>query len=115
MPRFTPDQVALAESLKGPLDRARAIEFLKALDIRISVGHWSAGDFVDRFSRLVCILQEWTKDEFYAQVAEEAGDTADDPWVDASVHSFFGALKRSMGDASDHCRVGELQEIWDRA
>ena len=50
MPRFTPDQVALAESLKGPLDRPRAIEFLKALDIRISVGHWSAGDFVDRFA-----------------------------------------------------------------
>jgi xylose isomerase len=50
MPRFTPDQVAFAESLKGPLDRPRAIEFLKALDIRISVGHWSAGDFVDRFA-----------------------------------------------------------------
>ena len=50
MSRFTSDQVAFAESLKGPLDRPRAIEFLKALDIRISVGHWSAGDFVDRFA-----------------------------------------------------------------
>jgi xylose isomerase len=50
MPRFTSDQIRFAESLKGPLDRARAIEFMKALDIRISVGHWSAGDFVDRFA-----------------------------------------------------------------
>jgi len=50
MPRFTSEQLAHAQSLKGPLDRAAAIEFLKALDIRISVGHWSAGDFFDRFA-----------------------------------------------------------------
>ena len=29
MPRFSADQIAFANSLKGPLDRARAIEFLK--------------------------------------------------------------------------------------
>ena len=50
MARFTSEQLAHAQSLKGPLDRAAAIEFLKALDIRISVGHWSAGDFFDRFA-----------------------------------------------------------------
>ena len=50
MPRFSSDQIAFADSQKGPLDRPRAIEFLKALDIRMSVGHWSAGDFVDRFA-----------------------------------------------------------------
>jgi len=50
MPRFSPEQLAHAQSLKGPLDRAAAIDFLKALDIRISVGHWSAGDFFDRFA-----------------------------------------------------------------
>ena len=50
MARFTPEQLAFAQSVKAPLDRVRAIEFLKALDIRTSVGHWSAGDFVDRFA-----------------------------------------------------------------
>lgn len=50
MSRFSPDQIAFAQSLRGPLDRARSLEFLKALDIRHSVGHWSAGDFYDRFA-----------------------------------------------------------------
>ena len=50
MPRFTQDQLAHAASLKGPLDRGAAIDFLRALDIRMSVGHWSAGDFYDRFA-----------------------------------------------------------------
>ena len=50
MSRFSADQLAHAASLRGVLDRPRAKEFLKSLDIRISVGHWSAGDFVDRFA-----------------------------------------------------------------
>ncbi|HSL70277.1 MAG TPA: TIM barrel protein [Longimicrobiales bacterium] len=50
MPRFSPEQIDFASSLQGPLDRPAAIEFLKELDIRMSVGHWSAGDFYDRFA-----------------------------------------------------------------
>jgi len=50
MPRFTADQVRLALSKTRAMDRAESIEFLKALDIRMSVGHWSAGDFCDRFA-----------------------------------------------------------------
>ena len=50
MPRFTSDQIKQALATKGPLGRAEAIAFLKAMDIRMSVGHWSAGDFVDRFA-----------------------------------------------------------------
>ena len=50
MPRFTADQIAFALSQRGAMARAEAIEFLKALDIRMSVGHWSAGDFFDRFA-----------------------------------------------------------------
>lgn len=52
MTRFSADQIAFALAQSGPLDRARAIEFLKVLDIRHSVGHWSAGDFYDRFAPL---------------------------------------------------------------
>ena len=50
MSRFSDDQLDFAEALETPLDRAPAIEFLKALDIKMSVGHWSAGDFFDRFA-----------------------------------------------------------------
>jgi len=50
MSRFSPDQLAHAQSLRGPLDRAAALAFLDALEIKMSVGHWSAGDFFDRFA-----------------------------------------------------------------
>jgi xylose isomerase len=50
MARFTDDQIAYAAGLTGPLDREASIEFLKSLDIKMSVGHWSAGDFFDRFA-----------------------------------------------------------------
>jgi L-rhamnose isomerase len=50
VPRFTPDQLRFALARTGPLDRDGAIEFLTAMDIRMSVGHWSAGDFCDRFA-----------------------------------------------------------------
>lgn len=52
MARFTQDQLDHAASLTAPLDREGAIRFLKDLDIRMSVGHWSAGDYVDRFAPL---------------------------------------------------------------
>ena len=50
MPRFTPEQLAYAQTRTTYLGRAEAIEFLKKMDIKMSVGHWSAGDFCDRFA-----------------------------------------------------------------
>ena len=50
MSRFSADQLAYAAAQSGYLDRAQSIEFLKTMDIRMSVGHWSAGDFCDRFA-----------------------------------------------------------------
>ena len=50
MTRFTADQLAFAASRNGYMGRQESIEFLKAMDIRMSVGHWSAGDFCDRFA-----------------------------------------------------------------
>jgi xylose isomerase len=50
MTRFTADQIAFAASKKGYMDREESIDFLQRMDIRMSVGHWSAGDFCDRFA-----------------------------------------------------------------
>ena len=50
MTRFSDDQLAFAASRSSYLDRERSIEFLKTMDIKMSVGHWSAGDFCDRFA-----------------------------------------------------------------
>jgi len=50
MARFTSDQLAFAATKKSYMGRDESIEFLKGLNIRHSVGHWSAGDFCDRFA-----------------------------------------------------------------
>ena len=50
MNRFTTDQYAYVASLQGYLDRAASLDFLETMGIRMSVGHWSAGDFCDRFA-----------------------------------------------------------------
>lgn len=93
---------------------ASVVRVGEAPGVQVEEMMWG-GDFVDRFSRLVCILQDWTKAEFYQQVAEEAHETVDDPWVDAAVYSFFGATKQFMGDTAQSCKLGELQDVWDRA
>src|SRR4030095_9179181 len=50
MSRFTAEQVSYAQAIKGYLGREEAIQFLKKMNIKLSVGHWSAGDFCDRFA-----------------------------------------------------------------
>jgi L-rhamnose isomerase len=50
MQRFTNDQLSFAASKRAYMGRDESIEFLKEMDIRMSVGHWSAGDFCDRFA-----------------------------------------------------------------
>jgi xylose isomerase len=50
VPRFSSAQLRYAAGLNSYLDRSAAIEFLEQMDIKHSVGHWSAGDFCDRFA-----------------------------------------------------------------
>jgi xylose isomerase len=50
MTRFSAEQMVYARTQTGYLDRAKAIAFLQQMDIKMSVGHWSAGDFCDRFA-----------------------------------------------------------------
>ncbi len=50
MARFTADQLALAASKTTYMGRDESIAFLRTMHIRHSVGHWSAGDFCDRFA-----------------------------------------------------------------
>ena len=50
MARFTSDQLAFAAGKQSYMGRDESIEFLNALNVRHSVGHWSAGDFCDRFA-----------------------------------------------------------------
>ena len=50
MARFSEDQFGFAASKHRYMGRDESIEFLKAMNIRMSVGHWSAGDFCDRFA-----------------------------------------------------------------
>ncbi len=50
MARFTSDQLTYAASQTKYMGREQSMAFLKAMDIRMSVGHWSAGDFCDRFA-----------------------------------------------------------------
>ena len=50
MARFSGDQLAFAASKQRYMDRDESIEFLETMNIKMSVGHWSAGDFCDRFA-----------------------------------------------------------------
>ena len=50
MSRFTIEQLAYADSKQRYMERDESIEFLRTMGIHHSVGHWSAGDFCDRFA-----------------------------------------------------------------
>jgi len=101
-------------------DDALAAEFAsvvrvgEAPEVQVEEMMWG-GEYADRMSRLVAVAGDWSRQALYEQIAEEAGETADDPWVDAAVHSFLGTLKMFIGDDSrEFGNLGELQQLWDR-
>ncbi|MBA3944508.1 MAG: hypothetical protein H0X37_08105 [Herpetosiphonaceae bacterium] len=75
------------------------------------------GNFVERMVEMVSYLQTWTKQGFYAKVAQEAGSREGDALVEAAVCGFFHALKEQLGADADRSvpNLGELQADWESA
>jgi len=87
----------------------------EAPEVQVEEMMWG-GDYLDRLMRLTSVLGAWSRDEFYTQVAQEGGETVDDPWVDAAIYSFLGTLKLFLGpDADGVANLGELASVWERA
>lgn len=98
------------------LELKEVVRFGEAPEVQVEEMMWG-GDFVDRYTRMVSLLGNWSRQEFYNQIAQQIGETPDDPWVDAAVHGFFGALKGVIDGEADRAvsNLGEMQEVWDRA
>lgn len=103
------------------VDDALAAEFAalvrigEAPDVQVEEMMWG-GDYLDRSIRLLSMLGAWTRQDFYQHVAEEGGESVDDPWVDAAVHSYLGTLKAFLGsDADGVANLGELAPVWQQA
>jgi L-rhamnose isomerase len=50
--RFTPEQLNYARGKRAYMGREESLAFLRHMGIQMAVGHWSAGDFCDRFAPL---------------------------------------------------------------
>ncbi|GIV98443.1 MAG: hypothetical protein KatS3mg057_3100 [Herpetosiphonaceae bacterium] len=87
----------------------------EAPEVQVETMMWGQG-FPERFAWLMQHLEGWSRQELYGNVAAYAQTTPDDPWVEAAVYSFFGALKRVLGDRAGSAvgPLGEMQPIWDR-
>ena len=98
------------------LELKEVVRFGEAPEVQVEEMMWG-GDFVDRYTRMVSLLGNWSKQEFYNQIAQQIGKNPNDPWVDAAVHGFFGALKQVIDGEADRAvsNLGEMQDVWDRA
>ena len=87
----------------------------EAPEVQVEEMMWG-GDFLTRMTMALQAAGACSRSDIYRRVADEAGETVDDPWVDAAVHSFLGTLKSFHGtDAERIGGLGGLQDIWDRA
>ncbi len=86
----------------------------EAPEVQVEEMMWG-GDYLARMRTMLEALQNPSKPDFYREVAKDMSRGAADPWVEAAVFSFFGALKRRLSSASNLSNLGELREVWDRA
>lgn len=83
-------------------------------DVQVEEMMWG-GDYAQRMLMLLKTLNSPSKAEFYRDVAQQVNETADDPWVEDAVYSFFGALKQRVGGDETLENLGELHDVWVRA
>lgn len=86
----------------------------EAPEVQVEEMMWG-GDYAQRMLMLLKALDQPTKSEFYRDVAQQVNETADDPWVENAVYSFFGALKQRVSSDESLDNLGELHEVWQRA
>ncbi len=111
MTRFSAEQLALAGRHTAYMGRDQSIEFLKAMDIKMSVGHWSAGDFCDRFAPPGYHSDDpGFKNDFEAQCrrTKAAGITA----IEIHQHLFEKTLNGDLDrPAIERAKNGYLSEL----
>ncbi len=88
----------------------------EAPEVQVREMLWG-GNFTERMLTMASYLGSWDRAGLDQKVADEAGVQPGDPWIDAAVTSFFGALKVQAGDDADHSlpALGALQPLWDQA
>ena len=95
-------------------DLGAVIRVGESPEVQVEEMMWG-GDYLARTQTMLEALQNPTKADFYREVAKDMNPGTNDPWVEAAVFSYFGALKRRLGSASDLSNLGELREVWDSA
>ena len=109
MSRFTSDQLAFAATKQRYLARDEALEFLKTMDIKYSVGHWSAGDFCDRFAPPGYNSDNPTfKNDFEGQCRRTKAAGIDCIEIHQSVFEKGGAATPMEKRAAIECKVSEM-------
>jgi len=94
---------------------APVIRVGEAPEVQVEEMMWG-GDYATRMMKLLVASSDWSKEDLCREVAKEGNSTAEDPWVEAAIYSFFDALKLATKDSAHPISsLGQLQEIWDRA
>ncbi len=106
-------QLALEADKNVARELGAVIRAGEAPEVQVEEMMWG-GDYLARMRTMLETLQNPTRRDFYREVAKDMNRRANDPWVEAAVFSYFGALKKRLGSGSNLNNLGELREVWDR-
>ena len=105
-------QKALEADKTVASELAAVVRVGEAPEVQVEEMMWG-GDYVARLGTLIENAQDLNKQDFYHAVSHQASSTADDPWVENAVYSFFAALKKRNASINAD-NLGELRDIWER-